>query len=95
MPAYDFKCSVCSNEFRHFMSISEYKSFMLNDNTCISCNGTIVRVVNSVLSEVEKTKDQIIEEAKEYAVKTVKKIIAKDERTIRDIYGSTPNPHKK
>jgi len=96
MPSYDFECEGCRFVSRKYMSISQYKEFSVNSNICDKCGaeGSLKRIVNNVLSETEKTRDQILDEAKEYAVKTVKKIMNRDERTIRDIYGDTPNPHK-
>ena len=95
MPIYNFACLNCSNEQLLEMSISELIKLKNSAIACSMCkDGILKQKISKIQSKVERDKDYIIQEAKEDAKKIVDKIRAGDEKTINEIYGDKPNPHK-
>jgi len=77
------------------MSVPKFLKSKEEKIKCERCkNGVLFHQIVKINSTVEKTKDQVIIEAKEEIRKTVDKIKAGDTKTINDVYGDKPNPYK-
>ena len=95
MPKYTFSCDCCSYEEELILSIANFIKKKEVTIPCEECgHGFIIQKVKRVSSNVFKDKDQTLLEMKEEIRKTVDKVKNGDLKTINDIYGDTPNPHK-
>jgi hypothetical protein len=95
MPRYTFNCSTCDYDEVRVMSISEFLSKKKETKNCPKCSaGVLFQKLGRIRNKVDKDSSEIIAEIREDVKKTVQKIKSGDERTIRNIYGDTPNPQK-
>jgi hypothetical protein len=78
------------------ITISEFLRIKRETRSCSSCQeGNLIHKVVAVSSKVDKSAEELLLENQEDVRKTIEKIKAGDERTIRDIYGDKPNESKK
>ena len=85
MPNYSFKCKKCKEEFEIFLSIKQFEE---DEKKCLECGSIdIFRMFKPPSSKIRRSKEEIIEAAKDEARQIAQKISAGDQSTIRDIYG--------
>jgi putative FmdB family regulatory protein len=84
MPNYTYKCKDCKNINEMFISLDDFE----NEVKCKDCNSTdMSRVFKSPNSKIRRTKEEVIESAKEEARDIARKISEGNTSLIRDIYG--------
>ena len=87
MPNYTFKCSECNNIFEKFMTIKDLNE---SRSPCESCGSqNINRLFKPPSSKIRRSKEEIMEAAKDEARQIAEKISNGDQSTIRDIYGDS------
>jgi transcription elongation factor Elf1 len=95
MPSYTFECINCKSRIEKYLSISDFKKTKLGRLKCEGCDGGhLVHKIVSLVTNIERSNDQIILDIQEEVQKTVNKINNGDDRTIEDVYGNRLNPHK-
>ena len=87
MPNYTFKCIECNNIFEKFMTIKDLNEVRLPCESCGSQN--ISRLFKPPSSKIRRSKEEIIEAAKDEARQIAEKINSGDQSAIRDIYGDS------
>tara|TARA_Y100000034_G_scaffold130702_1_gene189775 strand:+ start:1175 stop:1459 length:285 start_codon:yes stop_codon:yes gene_type:complete len=93
MAQYNFKCKNCNTTDVVIMPVLEYLTLSsenaLYDKECKKCNTVceFIRIFNSSSSKISKSKEQIVDEAKEDARKIVNKIKLGDTKAMLDVYG--------
>lgn len=84
MPNYTYKCKDCNKEMEIFLSIKDSD----NEVKCNSCSSeNMLRLFKPPSSKVKRSKEEIIESAKEEAREIIGKMEMGDQSLIRDIYG--------
>lgn len=84
MPNYTYKCKDCDKEMEIFLSIKDSE----NEVKCNLCNSdNMLRLFKPPSSKVKRSKEEIIERAKEEAREIIGKMEMGDQSLIRDIYG--------
>ena len=74
------------------MKISAFLIFKKKEFLCEECeNGKMIQIVHPSHGKIVRDKEYLVQDAKEFAKKTVKKIREGDEKTFIDVYGDSPN----
>ena len=86
MPSYTFKCESCEETFTKFVSMEKYEQ--KNFGGCEYCKSTkIKRIFFAPSSKIKRSKQEVIENAKEEARNIAREIELGNRSLIKDIYG--------
>ena len=86
MPRYTFKCDSCKESFTTFMTIELYRNG--EPNGCALCSSKkIKRLFMPPSSKINRSKQEVVDNAKEEARDIARKIEMGDQKLIKDIYG--------
>ena len=88
MPKYFYECKGCQSVTEVSMSVKNFLSKNASQVQCESCDSLdVTRIFTEFSNKIDRSKEEILEKAKEDAKDVVKRIRAGDVRAIRNIYG--------
>ena len=86
MPSYTYKCESCEEVFTKFISMDKYEKEGFGE--CDNCKSkNLKRLFSAPSSKIKRSREEVIENAKEEARNIAREIQLGNRSLIKDIYG--------